>query len=240
MQAARMTTHVLAGVCGVLLLLAIAQYLGLGRGYRWADGSSDSTGTATLGTIDKRPLTVPPASAFADIDSHPLFNEDRKPTPVGEDEGEDEAPPSSPLNIALTGVILDETHHVHIAMLQDKAKNQAIALKVGMPLEGDQASWTLVDVKPRGVVFKNAANETAEVELETAVTAARPPARPPPRTARNTVPGQRPGAANSRPETKTRNNADLARRIEERRRQMREEAEKLRNRGNNQPVSPKK
>jgi len=246
-RTARLTTQVLAGICGLLLLLVVALYAGVGRGYRWAPDADGDATHATLGTIDNKPVTLPPASAFAAIEQRPLFNEDRKPSPLDAAEGASDAPPPSPLNVALTGVILDEKNHVRIAMLQDKSRNQAIALKVGMPLEGDQASWTLVEVKPRLVVFKSAANETTEVELETAVAApaanARPqpgrggaapkPNGPPPGKA--PAPGQPAGAAGK---TNDAASADLARRIEERRQQMREDAERLRN--GKQPAPPKK
>jgi general secretion pathway protein N len=238
-KTARLMTNVLAGTCGALLLLALVQYAGLGRGYRWAPDAEGEAARLAVGAIDRQPVQLPPATAFADIQAHPLFNEDRKPTPLDLSEGQEAAAPPSPLNVALTGVILDEKNHVRIAMLQDKARNQPVALKVGMPLEGDQASWMLVDLKPRLAVFRNAANETAEVELETALapTSAPGAARPqPPRAgaapaAGGAAPATPPGApgAKAAPPGTADASADLARRIEERRRQMREEAEKLRN-----------
>lgn len=236
-KTARLMTQALAGTCGALLLFSLAQYAGLGRGYRWAPDAEGESPHVAGGTIDRQPVQLPPATAFADIQAHPLFNEDRKPTPLDLSEGQEAAPPASPLNVALTGVILDEKNHVRIAMLQDKARNQPIALKVGMPLEGDQASWTLVDLKPRLAVFKNAASETAEVELETALAPTTAPgaARPqPPRPGGAPPPGNKPGTPpvnvpGAPPVAGTADaSADLARRIEERRRQMREDAEKLR------------
>lgn len=228
-RAARLATKGLAGICGLLLVFLIVQYAGFGRGYHWsADGDSDAEKPAA-GVVDSKQVSLPPASTFADIEARPLFNEDRRPGPADLADSE-AAPPPSPLNIALTGVILDEANHVRIAMLQDKSRNQAIALKVGMPLEGDQASWTLVEVKPRGAVFRSAANETSEVELETSLVqqpAARPAARPPP--------GNKPPVG-GKPDA----SADLAKRIEERRKQMREEAERLRNGGNQKSAPPKK
>ena len=230
-RSARLVTHVLAAVCGVLLLFVIVQYAGFGRGYGWSADAGDAVDRSALGDIDKRPVQLPPASAFAAIEAHPLFNEDRQPTPVSASVGEDDVPPPSPLNVALTGVILDEKNKVRIAMLQDKTRNQAVALKVGMPLEGDQASWTLVEVKPRLVVFRNAANETTEVELETATAPAPTAARP--RSGRVTTPANRAGGTGEKKDA----SADLAQRIEERRRKMREDAERLRNA---RPASPKK
>ncbi|MCK9538729.1 hypothetical protein [Dokdonella sp.] len=238
-HATRLTSRVLAGVCAALLLLAVLQYAGLGRGYGWG---SAGTGTppAPLGNIDQQPVQIPAASRFADIAAHPLFNDDRLPTPLDAAEAGDgeELPPPSPLNVALTGVILDEKAGIRIAMLQDKASNQSIALRVGMPLEGDQATWTLVEVKPRGAVFRSAADETAEVELETAAPA------PPPRSARA---GRAPAPArrgsntqNDKAQAGSDASADLAKRIEERRKQMREEAERLRNASETPDAPPKK
>ncbi|MBN8726615.1 MAG: hypothetical protein J0H15_02790 [Xanthomonadales bacterium] len=227
-HAARLATRVLAATCGALLLLAILQYAGLGSGFRWGGAAPDSSELA-LGDIDQQPIQLPPASAFADIAAHPLFNPDRQPTPLDAAEaGEDDVPPPSPLNVALTGVILDARNNVSIAMLQDKSTNQSIALKVGMPLEGEQASWTLVEVKPRGAVFRSAADETTEVELETSVA---PPPRPAPapRNQRNPrARGQAATANAGEPAAGTNANSDLAKRIEERRRQMREDAERMR------------
>lgn len=241
-RSARLTTNTLIGICGALLVLLIVQYAGLGRGYGWTvDGAGDGV-HAPLGTIDNKPLKLPPESAFADIDAHPLFNEDRKPTPFDATEGGD-VPPPSPLNVALTGVILDEKNHVRIAMLQDKVRNQAIALKVGMPLDGDQSNWTLVEIKPRVAVFRSSANETSEVQLETAAppppaAGGRQPLRPisgqPPRP-NGPPPNGFPNAATNGKNTE--GSSDLARRIEERRKQMREDAERLRA-GEKMPAQP--
>ena len=234
---ARLSTTVLAGACGFLLFTALLQYIGVGRGYRWAADDPSSEPPLPGSTIDDKPLKLPPASAFAEVEMHPLFNEDRKPTPLDASEGEDASAPQSPLNITLTGII--STSSIKIAMVQDKARNQSVALKVGMPLEGDQASWTLVEVKPRSVVFTSAANEKTEVELETSV--AQPPKAPAPRTARTGSPANnaKGNPANNAKDNKKGDSGDLAKRIEDRRRQMREDAEKLRNQnGKGPPPKP--
>lgn len=240
---ARLSTTVLAGACGFLLFTALLQYAGVGRGYSWATDDPASEPPLPGSAADDKPLKFPPANAFAEVEMHPIFNEDRKPTPIDASEGDDASAPQSPLNITLTGII--STSSVKIAMVQDKARNQSVALKVGMPLEGDQASWTLVEVKPRSVVFKSAANEKTEVELETSV--AQPLRAPLPRTARAGSPANnaRTGAtANSaRNDKDKKDSGDLAKRIEDRRRQMREDAEKLRSqngKGSPKPEPPPK
>jgi general secretion pathway protein N len=223
-RAARLATNSLGGICATRVLVAILQYAGFGRGYTWSDDEGGAANEAVPGGIDKQALQMPPASAFAAVDEHPLFNDDRQPTPV-DAAGSADTPPPSPLNVALTGIILDEEHHVRVAMLQDKARNLAVALKVGMPLEGEQASWTLVEVKPRLVVFRNAANETAEVELETAL---KPSAGSGAHGGKPPRPAAAPRNGATAPKKSADASSDLARRIEERRKQMREDAERLR------------
>lgn len=232
---ARLLTRGLAIACAGLAALAGMQYAGLGRGYHWAP--EGSAGEATVfGKIDEQTVELPPRTAFAQIEAHPLFNPDRQPTEAGEGAADamaaEDAAPTSPLTVALTGIIVDEAHGVRIAMLQDQARNQAVALRVGMPLEGDQSAWTLVEVHPRKVVFRNPADETAEIELETA---APPPVRRPPPARGRPAPQPRGAGAGTAQEPATADPSavqppppgaqeDLARRIEERRRQMREEA----------------
>jgi general secretion pathway protein N len=233
---ARLTTTALGAVCGVLLVAALLQYAGVGRGYRWAADDPDSVPPLPGGAVDEKPLKLPPESAFAEVERHPLFNEDRQPTPVDASaSGDESAAPPSPLNITLTGIV--STSAVKIAMVQDKARNQSVALKVGMPLEGDQAGWTLAEVRPRSVVFVSAANEKTEVELETSVAQPKAPA---PRSSRSSATAGRGNAnAGGTAGDNKRDSGDLAKRIEERRRQMREDAEKQRNQNGKGKPPPK-
>jgi general secretion pathway protein N len=119
-------------------------------------------------------------------------------------------------------------------MVRDNLRNETVALKVGMPLQGDQAGWTLVDLQPRLAKFRNASDETAEIELSTAAGPAQAP--PAPRAPAEAPVGRgqvAPPKAGNPAET------DLAKRIEERRRQMREEAERLRAQRGNSPAEQK-
>ncbi|HVJ62663.1 MAG TPA: hypothetical protein VM555_08115, partial [Tahibacter sp.] len=190
------------------------------------------------GHIDTDAVVMPPDSEFAEVRQRPIFNEDRKPTPPAAPEVAKTDMPAVPLNVTLTGIIL--TPNVRLAMVQDNAKNESVSLRLGMPLPGDQQVWTLSEIKNRSAVFKNASDETAEVELQVAeVKAVAPPASrlptPPPQqpTAASPPPGGAPPppppVANANvPAQPADRAAELQRRIEERRREMREQAEKLR------------
>jgi general secretion pathway protein N len=219
-RAARLTTRTLAGICAGLLLLAILQYAGVGRGHHWLP-EPEAPERLALGQVDREPFKMPPAATFAEVERRPLFNTDRKPTPLDQAEGEDataeEAPPPSPLNVALTGIIISsETDPpTRIALIRDNSRNQSLALKVGMPLEGQQGAWTLTEIHERSVEFTSLADEVSEVELETGPA---PAQRPPPRGSRD----------NANRNQANDEKSDLAERIEQRRQQMRERAEQLR------------
>ena len=225
-QLARLTTFALAGLCALLLLTALIQFAGYGRGYGWLPPEPPDT-QGIEAAIDRQAFSLPAQSTFSEIEARPLFNEDRKPTPVDAVEAVAEAP-QAPLNVTLTGVILVRksatTPELRIAMLRDNVRNESIALKVGMALNGDQAGWTLAALSARSATFKNANDESSEIELQTAATPAAPPMA-------NRKPAQvAPAAPGAVAPEKNENAADsdLAKRIEERRRQMREEADRLR------------
>ena len=232
-RTARMLTLVLAGICGLLVVTALIQLAGYGRGYGWLP-PEPSDDRLLVAEVDQTSLKIPAMSSFAEVENRPLFNEDRKPTPVGDDAPAEEGPPPVALNVTLTGVIIvrasDARPELRIAMLRDNLRNESLTLKVGMPLTGDQAGWTLESLEPRLATFKNANDEKAEIELTTSATPARAPAPP--------MPNVRPAASEP---LKQSNEAasDLAKRIEERRRQMREEAERLRSQRCNSPTGQK-
>ncbi|HST28200.1 MAG TPA: hypothetical protein VLK26_07505 [Rudaea sp.] len=225
-QAAKLLSAILAGVCGVLLLLALAMQFGFGRGYSWLQPDVDSSQIASV-AIDKTPFKLPPETQFADTTARPLFNDDRKPTPDSPDAADTPPPPKVPLNIALTGVIL--TPQLHLAMVHDKLKNKDMALKEGMPMDGDQGGWTLTRINPRSAVFRETSGEEVEVELSTAVAGPTPAVNARPGTQAVVAPVHVPAPAPmAAPPAQNEQAQALQRRIEERRAQMREEAERLR------------
>jgi len=229
-RGAKLLTLVLAGACGALLLLVFALQFGLGRGYGWSASDDDALAAVGSGAIDRQPFKLPAENTFAETTERPLFNEDRKPTPEAPPEDAKPAPPTVPLNVSLTGVIL--TPQVHIALLHDNGKNDQMSIKEGMPLQGDLGGWTLTKVKERSAMFKESSGDEVEVELSTAVAGPKPGAAParPNGAAPATPPGtpkSPPTAAAAKPQEGAAQAEQMQRRIEERRKQMRDEAERL-------------
>ena len=239
-KTASIVTFGLAGLCGLLLVVAMIQLAGYGRGYGWLAPEQETEQGASA-DIDQKPIKIPPMSAYAEVENRPLFNEDRQPTPHDDDTVEEAALPAVPINVTLTGVIIqrktESTAEVRIAMVHDNLRNESLALKVGMPLNGDQAGWSLVSVEPRLATFKNVSDEKAEIELNTAANAAKPPMQRPPMPAAGMPVPAKPGAPD--PGQNNAAESDLAKRIEDRRRQMREEAERLRSQRSNSPPGQK-
>jgi len=230
---AKLLTIVLAATCAALLLLAFALQIGVGRGYRWLSAEDDAINPVGGGAVDSQPFKLPPEANFAETTARPLFNEDRKPTPDAPADAAPPPAPSAPLNISLTGVIL--TPQLHLAMIHDNTKNDPFSVKEGMPLPGDLGGWTLTRVKQRSAMFKEASGEEVEVELTTAVAGPKPGTPPRPGGAAPVMAGSsatqfgpRPAATPATPKPPDAAQAEqMQRRIEERRKQMRDEAERL-------------
>ena len=242
-RGAQLLTTVLAGVCAVFLVLALMFQFGVGAGYSWLTADPDEQSGLSASGIDSTAFKLPPETEFDVVHERPLFNEDRKPAPDQPTEVAADVPPPPALNINLTGTI--RSPGVSLVMVQDKSKNQSVALKEGMPLPGDLSAWTLEKVKARSAIFKSTAGEEIEVELTVAAGSPKTGGTKP-GSAASTAPAFGPGpgpstapaptTASKGPPSTSNQSEDLQKRIEERRKQMREAAE--RNRKQGQPPPP--
>jgi general secretion pathway protein N len=238
-------TLVLAGACGVLLLLVMALEFGVGRGYSWNPDPADAQGAEPGDNIDHTPFKLSSPESYAEINTRPLFNDDRKATPPGPPEdGTVPAAPPPPLKIRLSGVMI--TRKARVAMISDDRKNPPAMVKEGMPLPGDLGGWTLAKLNPRSAVFKNAGGENIQLELEPGAQGQKPatPTPGPQTPGANQPQQQQPGGAAPVPVAPPQAAAgfgpapgapgangqseELQHRIDERRKQIREQNDRLR------------
>jgi general secretion pathway protein N len=224
---------VLGGAAGALALALIVLELGVGTGFRVLELDDAGAEPASVAGLLREP---PKLAGFeerykAPILDRPVFNESRKPelaAPAEEKPGAG----ATQLDAALTGVIL--TGDTKIAFLLDKQTNEVQRVKLGQPLEGTQSGWTLVEVHPRSVVLEGAGEGRQELELAVDEKGAPPPAplqpRPsapaPPVAQAETPPGQPPQPV-AQAQGQPANADEIRKRIEERRRQLREEAQRM-------------
>lgn len=233
-------TLILGGLCGVLALVAILQSLGVGSGYRLLADAPTELEPELTQPMQQIEFKLPDfAAQYYEIAQRPLFTNDRKPRPIDDKASATvatEAPPV-PLNATLLGVLIDPDHQV--AILRDNTSSTVMRVRQGMPLPGDLSGWTLQELGPRKAIFDGGAQQgTAELKLDmskTPVAGAPPPPPPPgmapgmPQTPGAQQPAQ-PGAvptAQALPTDEAARQAEVQRIIEQRRAQMRAEAEKM-------------
>lgn len=212
-------TLLLIGACVLFGVLALAFWLGVGKGYAWLPADpGKAPHLPAVATLKSQDIVMPAFDTFAEITERPLFSGDRKPiAPDAAATADDKpAPPPVPLQVTLTGVII--TPSVKLAMLHDKATNKSVSLREGMPLSGNQAGWTLVKIEPRKVTFSNGGEQDTELTLDVAAKSGGPASRRP-RPPNPAAAGHQQQAAAS--------NA-LRARIEKRRKELREQAEQAR------------
>ncbi len=215
--------------------LFVGQQFGLGTGYSLAESEGKLKPRDYLGGLNKEGFRLESFDKFQELVTRPVFNEDRKPTPIEEKPAEGAAVVAAvpDLDVTLTSII--HTADKKLAIVRDNKSNLSMVVKLGMPLEGEQSGWKLVEVDPRKVVFEGEGSGRKELELSVNESAiSRPEGAPPapdgqvPANMNNSAP---PAVAANQAESDAANQAkaeEIRRRIEERRRQLREEAERMR------------
>ena len=224
----RLPTYLLAAFAVWCLMVAIAAFAGLGA--RYGLHPDDASRVPPLPQVDLTRARSPlePIDAYAVIGERPLFNADRRPLPPPEsDTPEPEAaPPPAPLDVVLTSVVM--SGEFKVAIVLDNKGQRTQSVRLGSSLEGDQAGWKLVELQARKAVFEG---PTGRSELDLRVfdgTGGQPPTPLAAPAVAAAEEGQKPESAPAEGEPQTpESRAELIRkRIEERRRQMREEAER--------------
>lgn len=234
----------LAGIAALLGMFAMAQWSGLGTGYSLADAGEEGEREGALVALDREPVAMKAWTEYGEVLARPLFNESRAPEEQPPTEGEGTMTTAA-LNVTLTGVVI--THDVKIAMVKDNATGKTVRVKLGQPLEGDQSGWTLAELKARGAVFDGAGLGRQELELTVDTKGAPAPEAPAPPPNQTTAMAPVPDPASTEkgappaqpaeaaPQAATAE--DIRRRIEERRRQLREEAQRMLEQGQTEKPS---
>lgn len=216
----------------------VVVYAGLGSRYSLhPDQSLDSIDAPTI-ELQRSQSALAQLDQFAVIGQRPLFNPDRRPLPAAgaDPAGTTQVIPPTPLNVIVTSIVI--TKDDKLAIVTDPTTKKATPIRVGTALEGDQSSWRLVELSPRGAVFEGPGGRSS-LDLRVFDGQGGEPPTPvsiPPADAgsgnkqmagtptNNEQPASSDGGGNAdSPESRA---EQIRRRIEERRRQLREEAER--------------
>jgi general secretion pathway protein N len=241
-RSAQRLTIILAVVCGLLMLLALALRGGLGRGYALLDDLSEPLDMALLMPLKESRHDLPPDPHFAEIRQRPLFSNNRLPQAPIKPPPPPDTVPAVPLNATLTGTIVNKGKR--LALVRDNNTSKVEVLEEGMSMPGEMMGWTLKTIDARSAVFDGGgAQGMIELKLDTSkATAGAPPPPPAPSPAMaaqpgTTQPGMAPMAATppqpgmaasptATPADQAAREEEVRRIIEERRAQMRAEAAK--------------
>lgn len=218
-------------------LFALAGVLGLGGRYGLLPDDPSLVGELPQINLEQAVSSLEVAGTYAAIGDRPLFNFDRRPLPpvASPDAAQTaEAAPPAPPEFILTSVIKSGDKQIAIVQHTPSGKSQTVA--VGAALQAELAGWTLIELAPRGAVFEGGGGRKAFELRVFDGTGGQPPTPIDVAPAQAAAPqdgaapvvgadGQPQQAAADTPEARA---EMIRRRIEERRRQMREEAERAR------------
>ena len=240
-------TATLGVSCAVMMLFLLVQrQFGLGSTYSTLPDMPPAVESASEAPQSEFEPDMASEGAFLEINDRSLFTQTRTappefvppPPPVAE-------VPKVPLTAQLTGVVITPTRKV--ALLRSAGGDQTYRLREGMPFPGELAGWRVTQINARSVVFDGGATQ-GQVELKLDVAKGSPmsglPAIPqvpgnspvPPMSDNSkfntaAIPMPVPGALPPAPPPPSADQAaremEVQRIIEERRAQMRAEAERM-------------
>lgn len=238
----RIATLLLAAFAAWALVTAIAAWTGLGGRYSLHPEDLSLASPPAPLELSRAESRLEPFEAYAAVGLRPLFNSDRLPLPQDGDEGEEgeeeELAAPEPLDITLTSVIV--TPDVKIALFTENKSKTSHSLREGEEMEGEFAGWKLVQLEARRAVFEGPAGRS-EVDLRVfdGRGGQAPTAAPRPRAEPEGEPADEADASEApedgEPKQEQEDSAEMTpesraemirRRIEERRRQLREQAQR--------------
>ncbi len=141
-------TWLLATVAGWALLLWVLSLFGLGEHVQLlADDPSLASRLPQLAAAP--PERLGPLAQYSETSARPLFSEDRKPQPFSlAPEGDEVAPPA--FDFILTSVLLTPT--LKMAIVQPSTGGESTRIKLGNAADA-QPNWRLTALNPRSAIF---------------------------------------------------------------------------------------
>ncbi|SDE00870.1 hypothetical protein [Aquimonas voraii] len=228
-------TSALAAVAAWSTGFAVLGAAGLGGRYGTLPDDPSLVAPLPAINLEQAVSSLEGVGSYAAIGDRPLFNFDRRPLPAVNAPDANavvEAPPPAP-EFILTSVIKSGDRQIAIVQHTPSGKSQTVTL--GQALQAELAGWTLVELAPRGAVFEGGGGRKSFELRVFDGTGGQPPTPidvPAPQ-ATAAQDGSAPvvgadGQSQAAVDTPEARAEMIRRRIEERRRQMREEAERAR------------
>jgi len=224
-------TSALAALTAWSGVFALSALTGLGGRFNTLEEDASLVPELPQVNLEQAVSRLEGQGAYAAIGDRPLFNYDRRPLPPvvsqAADAGNTSTAPAS-FDLVLTGVIKSGDRQIAIVQHTPTGKSQSVA--VGSGLLAELAGWTLVELQARGAIFEGPGGRKS-VELRVFDGTGGQPPTPVDVAAPAQAVAAQPVGADGQPaqapvDTPEARAEMIRRRIEERRRQMREEAER--------------
>lgn len=170
----RKITIGLAVVVSLLAVFAVLQKaIGIGTGYQFLSGEKLPISADLLIPLNVKSDTLGAEADYLEVNTRFLFSKDRLPPPkITATVKDEKVIPPVPLNMQLTGVVI--TADKKIAMLRSTDGSQSFRLQEGRPLPGERAGWTLIKIENRQVLFDGGPNGQQELKLDVAASTGAP------------------------------------------------------------------
>ncbi len=151
--------------CAVMMLFLLLQrQLGLGSTYSTLPDMPPAVEPALEAPQSEFKPDMAPEQAFLEINDRSLFTQGRiAPPKVVVTPPPPPDVPKVPLTAQLTGVVITPTRKV--ALLRSAGGDQTYRLREGMPFPGELAGWRVTQINARSVVFDGGAAQ-GQVELK--------------------------------------------------------------------------
>jgi hypothetical protein len=249
----RRLTLALGVACGLMMIFLLLQrQLGWGSTYKLLPDQEIERDASLDAPLKESRNPMPTVLSALEINDRALFTPTRTapakvapPAPVVENKI-----PQVPLNAQLTGVVITPLRKV--AILRSNSGGVTYRLREGMPFPGELAGWRVVQINNRSVLFDGGQSGMSELKLDvskesptsTALPSMPQPQSVPQVTGKSPVapmemprpnppgfpqppPPQAPGMTSAANPDQAAREAEVQRIIEERRAQMRAEAERM-------------
>lgn len=245
----KLTTALTIACVMMMIFIVLQRQLQWGGSYSWLPDVPTEPDAVLKVPLKESSHRLESEFAFQEINNRSLFSKDRTaPLKVSKPAETTQDVPKVPLTAQLTGIVL--TPNRKVALLRNAGGDQSYRLREGMPFPGELAGWRVMQINARSVIFDGGEGQ-GQVELKLDVAKGAPtstaptipvvpqvagaPPVPPVDTSKlataAALPMPAPGAPPPPPPPPSADQAareaEVQRIIEERRAQMRAEAERL-------------
>ncbi len=169
LSTSRKLTIVLAVLCVLMMVgVALQKHFGIGTGYAVLPVEPAQPDPDLFKPLSESQAPLGESVFFSEVGERALFDSKRGPLaeadvkpPGGEAQA---ATPKVPLTAQLTGIVMTPNHK--IALLRAASGEQSFRLREGQPFPGEMGGWRVTQINARSVMFDGGDQGSTELKLD--------------------------------------------------------------------------